>query len=73
MLIQSFGKGKMFESSLLSCVTEDMNHAIENGYTFNDYSDEDLAGDLMAYSDEYENSTFEDVLEAVKEWRNINV
>lgn len=68
MLIQSFGKGYMFENLLLSFIAEDIKSATDNGYSFDEYSDEDLAGELIAYAD-YDNYSFDEILEAVKEYR----
>jgi len=53
-------------STIIKYVRDNITDAIDNGYNFNDYTDEDLAGDLIAYAENMENKTFEEVLAAVK-------
>jgi hypothetical protein len=53
-------------STIIKEVRDNILTALEGGYTFDNYTDEDLAGDLCAYAEDMENKTFEQVLQAVK-------
>jgi hypothetical protein len=51
-------------------VTDALQAAKDNDYNMFDYSDEELAGDLIAYEEDVENEDFADVLESVKRVRH---
>jgi hypothetical protein len=53
-------------STVIKLIRDNIQTALEGGYTFDDYTDEDLAGDLVAYAEDLENKTFEQILHAVK-------
>ena len=55
--------------TILDLVKANVASAIENGYSFADFTDEELAGDLTAYAADLEGESFEDVLAAVKAMR----
>ena len=50
----------------MDLVKENIKSALEGGFEFENYTDEDLAGDLCAYAADLEDKTFEQVLQAVK-------
>jgi hypothetical protein len=60
------GANNMVNFTVLKEVRDNINSALEGGFIFDDYTDEDLAGDLIAYAEDMENKTFEQVLQAVK-------
>jgi hypothetical protein len=51
-------------------VIDALQAAKDNDYNMFDYSDEELAGDLIAYEEDVENEDFADVLESVKRVRH---
>jgi repressor of nif and glnA expression len=53
-------------NTVIKMVRDNINSALEGGYNFDNYTDEDLAGDLVAYAADLENKTFEQILQAVK-------
>ena len=53
-------------------VDENIKEAHLNDYSFDNYDDEDLAGDMQAYAENCEDETYDDILAAVKEWREKN-
>ena len=55
---------------LIDKIRENIEAARENQYDLSNYSDEELAGDLIAYAADVEGETFENILAAVKEYRN---
>ena len=51
-------------------VTEALQAAKDGDYNMDDYNDEELAGDLIAYEESVETEDFADVLESVKKVRH---
>jgi hypothetical protein len=63
----NMGDNAMAETStIIKYVRDNILDALENDFSFDDYTDEELAGDLIAYAENMENKTFEEVLAAVK-------
>jgi hypothetical protein len=54
---------------LMKKISDNIKDASDNEYNIDDYTDEELAGDLLAYAEDCENETYEDILATVKEWR----
>lgn len=46
-------KTPQFDQSTLNCVKNSLATALENGYSFEGYTTEDIAGDLIAYDDTF--------------------
>jgi hypothetical protein len=53
-------------STVIKQVRDNIQAALEGGHKFDDYTDEELAGDLHAYAEDLENKTYEQILSAVK-------
>jgi hypothetical protein len=60
----------MVDDILIQQVRENILSALEGGHEFDNYTDEELAGDLHAYAEDLENKTFEQILQAVKAVRD---
>jgi hypothetical protein len=51
-------------------VANALSNALENGYDFKDWSDEEVAGDMIAYDADIENMARDQVVAAVKGLRS---
>lgn len=50
-------------------VNENLNHADENGYTFDNWLLEEIAGDLIAYSAQFEDVSEAELIPLIAVWR----
>jgi hypothetical protein len=55
---------------LIETVREAFNDAKNNGYEFSDFTNEEIAVDMMDYNSELENEDFLDIIEAVSAIRS---
>lgn len=62
----------MQTKTLAELVKENIDEAIANGYDLTGYTDEELAGDLIAYAIDLQDEDYYEVTKAVKEWRQHN-
>lgn len=59
----------MSNPTLVALVAEAYGNAMENDYDLSTWTDEEIAGDMAAYDADIENYEYEDILEAVIEFR----
>jgi hypothetical protein len=57
------------DEKLFKIVADNIEEALKNGYNFDDYTDEELAGDLSAYAEDCSNYSIEYLTAAVHKWR----
>lgn len=50
-------------------VNENLNHAAANGYTFENWTLDEIAGDLIAYSAECEDASEAELIPLIAVWR----
>lgn len=62
-------KKQTLDASTLACVKRDLHDAASNGYNFENWTDEEIAGDIIAYDDTFEDWTVKDLMPYVKEAR----
>lgn len=53
-------------------VDESMANAIDNGYSFDEWSAEEIARDIAEYDSQFEGVPIEEIIPLIKEWKEKN-